>query len=257
MKYLIVGRTGSGKDALAKKLVSELGLTQVKSYATRDKRSEDEDTHIFITPEEADKIEKKIAYVDLGKYAYFSTPEDVAKHDIYIVEPSGVFEVADACPDETFHVIYVWADKLERRIHAVKRAEDPIKEEKKFEQRELDENATFKDFEEMINEDGLGQLPDNVTALYHVDNDYEPETLDDTVASIEKERRLRENITKILDSYIALDKVELTDDGKIKEAVKRNDETISVTKEHYVDTIISDQDTFDSLVKQYLSENSI
>lgn len=255
MKYLIVGRTGSGKDHLAKKL-REHGLKQVTSYTTRPRRSES-DNHIFITKEEAEKIPVKIAPVKIGEYEYFSTPEQLPEWDIYIVEPTGVFDIADKCPNETFHLIYVSADKLERRIHAVKRAEDPIKEEQVFEKRELDEDATFKDFEKMLEEDGVGQLPDNVTTLYNIENDYQPETIDEAVDVLMKERCLRENIGKIIDYHIVNENIELNNDGHIKDAVKRNDEIISVTKEHYVDTIISDQDTFTAIVKQYLSENKI
>lgn len=256
MKYLIVGRTGSGKDFLAKKL-SELGLTQVKSYATRPKRTEDEDGHIFISKDEAAAMENKIARVDLGEYEYFALPEQVMENDIYIVEPSGVFEVADACPTETFHLIYVWADKLERRIHAVKRADDPIKEEERFQKREDDEDATFKDFEKMIEEDGVEQLPDNITTLYHVDNNYQPEDFEEAVNVIKSEICLRKNIQTIIDYHINKGNIEVDDKGYIKDAVRRNGEIISVTKEHYTDTIISDQDTFTTIIKDYLSNIEI
>ena len=44
---LIMGRTGSGKDYLAKQLAKQ-GLSILPSYSTREPRHPGENTHIFI-----------------------------------------------------------------------------------------------------------------------------------------------------------------------------------------------------------------
>ena len=52
MKVLICGRTGTGKDTLQSILVNNYGWKCVKSYSTRAKRFEGEDSHIFISKED-------------------------------------------------------------------------------------------------------------------------------------------------------------------------------------------------------------
>jgi hypothetical protein len=69
---LIIGRSGSGKDFLARELAKN-GLSQVKSYTTRPPRYEGEDTHIFISAEEASRTEGKIATTVINGYEYFAT----------------------------------------------------------------------------------------------------------------------------------------------------------------------------------------
>ena len=56
MKLLIVGRTATGKDTLREALEKHANMTFVKSYATRPRRFENEDTHIFITKNEQKEL---------------------------------------------------------------------------------------------------------------------------------------------------------------------------------------------------------
>ena len=69
---LIIGRSGSGKDHLAREL-SKHGLKQVLSYTTRPPRRPDEDTHIFIKPEESCNYKDKIATTEIAGCEYFAT----------------------------------------------------------------------------------------------------------------------------------------------------------------------------------------
>lgn len=252
MMLLIVGRSGTGKDALAREL-AKYGLTQLKSHTTRAKRSEDEDTHVFITEEDAAAIPVKIAKTERNGHEYFATPEQVAKSDVYIVDPNGVFDMAEQCPNEVFRVAYIRADRLERRIHAVNRAEKPIQEEKIFEQREEDENSTFKEFEDII-QDGVSALPPNVTALYNIENDYEPATMADAAEFLINEKRLHENMLKVIDILIKHDFIEADAENPdmLKDVIERDGNTVSVTKKHYAEVLLSSQDAFDSVMRQYL-----
>lgn len=92
-KFIVVGRSGAGKDYLTNYLCEELGLKQLLSYTTRPKRFADESTHIFITDEEAQHIistQDIIAYTEIGQYKYFGTYQQFIESDIYIVDKQGI-----------------------------------------------------------------------------------------------------------------------------------------------------------------------
>ena len=92
-KFLIIGRTGTGKTTLAKGAAQKLGLSLLKSYCTRPLRPGEVDPdHIFISP---DKIEdyrnRMIAYTDkVDEYERFATIEQLVDNDLYIIDPHGI-----------------------------------------------------------------------------------------------------------------------------------------------------------------------
>ena len=96
---VILGRSGRGKDTCAKYLTDKYGLTQVKSYTTRPKRGENEDTHIFINKSEVNNyINDMAAYTKIGEYEYFATKTQVQENDIYIIDPKGLYELKKTMP---------------------------------------------------------------------------------------------------------------------------------------------------------------
>lgn len=107
MTYLIIGRTGSGKDYLAHKLCSKYNLKELKSYTTRPKRIANEDTHIFITPEESNNYKNRIAETIINGYEYFATKEQLDDCDIYLIDPDGLEILLERAPNNNFVIIYV------------------------------------------------------------------------------------------------------------------------------------------------------
>lgn len=154
MKYLIVGRSGTGKDSLKLHLEQEpLNWKFVKSYTTRSKRSDNEDTHIFITSLEAlafddkDKAAKTLIANGDKVSEYFATKTQLYECDAYIVDPYGVYEVLANCPLEQFTIIYLYPSSRIKQFFAVlKRGDGLFTAIKRF----AGENVRFKDFEELI-----------------------------------------------------------------------------------------------------------
>ena len=125
------------------------GFRQLKSYATRPKRGEDEDTHIFITKESVIEYKQDmVAYTKIGEYEYFATKEQVKDNDIYIVDPNGLYELKKNMPDEEFFVIYITLNRNEALQRALQRNPDNVNEEEIFLKREADEDEQFRDFEQ-------------------------------------------------------------------------------------------------------------
>jgi len=172
MLICIIGRTGSGKDYLAKKL-EEKGLKQIKSYTIRPKRNENEDTHTFITKEEANEITDKIAVTEINGYEYFATYSQVKDNDIYIIDPNGLKVLSENLKDEKMLVVYVKADDDERKNRAINRADNKEKELEIFNKRNESENEQFTEFENLLDCTGVSNLkriqynyPDSILSLW-------------------------------------------------------------------------------------------
>ena len=146
----IVGRSGSGKDYLANEF-AKLGYKVIKSYTTRPKRNENEDTHIFITPEEAKTFTDKVAETTINGYEYFATFEQVKNNDIYIIDPEGLKPLTKNINGrEPIYIIYVYSDFDERKEKAISRSADKEKELEVFMKRHQSEDEQFCQFEECI-----------------------------------------------------------------------------------------------------------
>ena len=88
--YLLVGESGNGKTAVAEELEKRYGLTSIRSYTTRPKRSPDEAGHVFVSNEEFDKLDDLVAYTEFDKFRYGTTADQIEQNSLYIIDPAGV-----------------------------------------------------------------------------------------------------------------------------------------------------------------------
>lgn len=215
MKYLILGRSGAGKDTLAQALVSR-GLRILKSYATRPKRYEGEDTHIFVTPEEAKKIGNRIAYTKIGEYEYFATKEQLDECDIYIIDPRGLYEVTKNCPETSFHIVYVESDADEAQKMAISRAVsgfletnpdeknnleaiEEIKEKERniFNKRRSAEDEQFSDFESRLDDEN-NKFSDNAIIVHRFKNEYDSDNMENYASYLYAMKQTFDNLLYII-----------------------------------------------------------
>lgn len=142
---LIVGRTASGKDWYVKKH----GLKAVKSRTTRPKRSKEDDSHIFVSQEEANSIDDslKIAQTFINGYEYYVLKEDLEGKDAYIIDPNGIEYLLNKVPDLDYEIIYVKAKYETRKQRYLNRSNATLEE---FLLREDSERQQFDDFEEKL-----------------------------------------------------------------------------------------------------------
>lgn len=89
--FLVCGQSGSGKDSLVANACKTLGLNQLKSYATRPRRTGEGNTHTFITPDEVAQYEHEIiAYTKIGEFEYFATKSQLETSSLYIIDYEGI-----------------------------------------------------------------------------------------------------------------------------------------------------------------------
>lgn len=170
MKLLIVGRTATGKDTLRESLEKFTNMTFVKSYTTRPKRYPDEDTHIFLTKDEASEIMKKdtvIARTTIADNDYFATKSQVENADGYIIDPIGIYELIDKMSATDFLILYLMPNKdyknvyLERELAKNEKTKAEIIKE--FDKRTQSEDKIFTKFDKNI--DSLLENHKNIVAV--------------------------------------------------------------------------------------------
>lgn len=152
--FLIVGRSCVGKSSLSRQVCADLGLKQVKSYTTRPMRPGEEDPdntdHIFITETEFSEYSEDIAaYTEINGYRYFTTKSVLQQSDLYVIDPNGVKDLYERCPDEfEFIVIYITAPRVLGIIRAECRGDADV-----YAKRVGAEDAQFTEFEMVANWD--------------------------------------------------------------------------------------------------------
>ena len=173
MKFLIVGRTATGNDTLASILTYKYKWKFVKSMATRPKRYDDEDTHVFISEEQANAIplEDRVAYTEIGEYQYFATKEQVQESDAYIIDPNGVKVLLEKMPEENFIIVYIRpVDRDIQKLNGTNRVDNTEHESKVFEKRYNAEDAQFTEFEDLLDSYRIYNYKNVKDAIQHVNN---------------------------------------------------------------------------------------
>lgn len=179
MKFLILGRTATGKDTLANILMSKYKWTFIKSMTDRPKRTEAEDTHTFISTEEFKLLPPSeiIAETCINNYHYCATKKQLMENDAYIVDPYGCYQLLENCPEEPFILVYMKAkDKLQQQNYAIHRSNNIYEESIIFQQRYESEDSQFIDFENMIEICELFKYPNVVHTIYYL-NIYDEESI--------------------------------------------------------------------------------
>ncbi len=141
----LMGKTASGKDTLANKLCERTGLRQIISYTTRERRTNEGDTHIFISDEEYQALEDSgqiAAFTQIGPYKYCCTINQLYENDIYVIDPIGVQHLRELnLPNLRLVTVYVnTPDDIRKERALNKRGDDRLT----FMKRDMAEKDQFR-----------------------------------------------------------------------------------------------------------------
>lgn len=267
MMHLIVGRSGTGKDALRDAL-ERLGWHAVLSRTTRPPRNEAESTHIFLTEEEADEIwDQAVATTTINGYRYFATQQDVDEAQLYIVDPNGVEELARNMPDTSFAIVYLIADPKSRQIMATKRADDPKAEQEVFKLRDESESKMFDNFEHKIGSTFAREdtdetpsadelFPSNVTSVAVYSNDYQTSTMRELASKLQAQRTQHENVIAVLREAARNNIISMDENDRIES--RTSDGTPkSMSLDMAASAVISDPERFGSITLELLKSETL
>ena len=131
--YAIIGKAGSGKDYILKKVLKNIdahGIVSCTSRLPREGEVEGKDYH-FVSPEYfKNNHDKFLEYQSFNGWWYGTRYEDLSeeKINIGVFNPDGLYDLIESEVDRV-HVIYLLANDKVRLIRQLQREENPdIKE---------------------------------------------------------------------------------------------------------------------------------
>ena len=141
----IMGKTASGKDSLVNTLCQRTGLTAITSYATRPRRNNEGNTHIFSTREAYEQMQTEgnvAAYTEIADNIYWTTIDQLFEHSVYIIDPRGVDTLRQLnLPNLRLVTVYINTPDSIRKDRALnKRGDDKLT----FLKRDIAERDQFK-----------------------------------------------------------------------------------------------------------------
>ena len=142
----IMGRTASGKDTLANKLCERMGLRQIISYTTRERRNNEGDTHIFANKDTYEQMRaegKVAAYTEIAGNYYWTTIDQLYENDVYIIDYYGVQTLRELnLPNIRLVTVYInTPDEIREQRALQSRGDD----KSKFRVRDYSERQQFRD----------------------------------------------------------------------------------------------------------------
>ena len=149
----VMAESAAGKDRLVNELCNRNHLTQLISYTTRARRTNEGDTHIFVDEETYQQMKDDnniAAYTYINGNHYWSTINQLYESDFYVIDPQGI-ESLKALNLPKLHLITVYVNVPEdiRKERARLRGDDM----NVYRNRCLSEREQFRDMKKNMNVD--------------------------------------------------------------------------------------------------------
>lgn len=263
MIFLLIGRSGCGKDALGNVLIQK-GLKTIKTYTTRPQRSENDQQHIYITEQEADNIPDHLAEVTFNNYRYFMTKEQILNDqpDFIIIEPTGAKILTETFPDICFDTIYITTtDQKKRKEKAIERDHNENAEEN-FNKRCEEENPVFTQFEKIIDEKKYEALEPNNQIIHYIINDYQHINMNANANNIINYWNARKNLKKISEQCIEYNLIKKTVNNKLEIALQNpldinNPIVQEISLDNFISILFRNPDNRHAIIDMWMPQAKI
>lgn len=169
--YLIVGKSGSGKDTIVNELCKQYRYKRLVSYTTRPPRSDpnDKKSHIFVTVNDYKRMRKDgdvIAETYYNGNYYWATKQQADDSDLYIIDPTGVWTMYKRYFGKHIVVIYIDAPKKLRKQRMKQRDDKRKNIRERIKNDEIDFAPQMLKFDErIINDDNIDTAVQQVSDI--------------------------------------------------------------------------------------------
>lgn len=149
----IMAESAAGKDKLTNELCTRNGLTQLISYTTRPRRTNEGNTHVFVDEDTYNAMRSNnviAAYTYINNFHYWSTVDQLYESDVYVIDPLGVDSLkAMNLPNLKIVTVYINVPEDIRKERAMARG-DSIDV---YRNRTLSERQQFRDMKRNMDVD--------------------------------------------------------------------------------------------------------
>lgn len=251
MKFVIIGRTATGKHYLAEKLAAK-GLTVAKVYTTNTDTPKEACYPEVITDTQAAAIppETMFSMTSEDNTSTFMLLTDAAEADVVILHPDDLTRFNEAFPSEPLHIIHmVCLDSTQQ--DAIERAH-PRGYGKSLKDRQIEESPAYSQWEQRLAaKDTFGM---NQMIIITLDNDYKEETMDAFIKQLMRNMKIRENVKDILRSSIDLGLIPTDDAGNIVvQYLEPQPHSAAVTMDMFYDLLVNDPMHFTAVMTNWLA----
>lgn len=151
--FCVMAESAAGKDRLVSELCERNNWNQLISYATRPKRQNEGETHIFVDTDvyQAMRDDNNIAaYTYIDGNHYWSTIDQLYESDFYIIDPIGVQSLKELdLPNLRIVTVYINVPEEVRKERVKSRGDNPAI----YRSRCLSEKQQFRDMKKNMDVD--------------------------------------------------------------------------------------------------------
>ena len=168
----LAGKSGSGKSAIAEMIADEYGIPEIKTYTTRPRRDEHDNSHKWTIEQYYDPA-KVVCETEYGGYRYWTqTDQIVDMEQVIIVDLNGIRQLTDK--DYNVLPIFLQADMVTRMRNLVA----------EYEGKGFDEKQAIEKAQDRISRDtGWDEILIDRGGIVYIDFE---DTIEDVLAKVVK-----------------------------------------------------------------------
>lgn len=216
MIYLLTGRVGTGKSFLLAHASSHL--------IARDYTNENIEDYSVIK-------------------------DDIKMFNTLVVRPSQINRIAQACPDEVFHLITLVADPDDRKLNSMRDEDD-------FNKADKIEKDLYDKLEKCHNDRNYNEFQSNIYAFHVHYNDFSKNffnEIDSVIGYADYVKTMNDIVRLALDENILYRNENKEEKEKIITVFREdNDKPDHVTVDQFASTLICDKEGFNAILTQLL-----
>lgn len=213
MKFILIGKTSTGKHFMADKLAQQ-GLRIAASYTTNPDTPTGTGYPTVITPDMAANVpinEKFMLFSPEPNTETYILHKDLEEADVLILHPNDMPNLVGAVANESIYVLHMMCKDAQAQADID--AKNGPRPGKTLKERQIEETPYYSKWEQDLaakSTFGMTQM-----IAHNLENDYREETIDGYVMRLMATLKCRRNLSDIIQDCIEMKVIQLDDNGNI------------------------------------------